>query len=81
MTEFSGSKIINNCFHVDNDEGELGIGHDMIMCRDLMVQLCFTADFKHQLLEWNGATVHTNESRNLLGKYDLTKQEMCEVVM
>ena len=38
MPEFSGSKIINHRFHVDNDEGESGIGYDMIIGRDLMVQ-------------------------------------------
>ena len=81
IPELSGSKIINHIFHVDNDEGELDIGHDMIIGRDLMVQLGLTANFKHQVLQWDGTTVHMNESRNFLGQPDLTKREMREVVM
>ena len=37
IPEFSIRKIINRRFHVDNDEGESGIGYDMIIGRDLMV--------------------------------------------
>ena len=76
IPEFSGSKIINHRFHVDNDEGELGIGHDIIIGRDLMVQLGLTADFKRQVLQWDGATVHMKDSRNFLGQSDLTKREI-----
>ena len=53
----------------------------MIIGRDLMVQIGLTANFKHQVLQWNGTTVHVKESRNLLGKSDLTKREMSEVIM
>ena len=81
MPELSGSKIINHCFHVDKDEGELGIGYDMIICRELMVQLGLTADFKCQVLQWDGATVHIKESINFLGQSDITKRKMGEVVM
>ena len=81
MPEFSGSKIINHRFHVDNDEGESGIGYDMIIGSDLMVQLGLTADFKIQVLQWDDTTVHMKESSNLLGKSNLTKHEMREVVM
>ena len=31
IPEFFSSKIINFCFHVDNDKGESGIGYDMII--------------------------------------------------
>ena len=51
VPEFSGSKIINHRFQVDNYEGESGIGYDMIIGRDLMVQLVLTADFTHQVLK------------------------------
>ena len=37
--------------------------------------------FKRQVLQWDGATVHTKEPRSLLRKYHLTKCEMHEVVM
>ena len=46
MPEFSSSKITNHHFHVDNNKGESCIGYDMIIGRDLMVQLVLTADFK-----------------------------------
>ena len=44
MPGFSCRKIINHRFHVNNDKGELGIGYDMIIGRDLMIQLDLTAD-------------------------------------
>ena len=81
MLEFSSSNIINHLFHVDNNKGELGIGYDMIIGRDLMVQLSLTAKLKRQVLQWNGATLHMKDPRNLLVKFNLTKHEMPEVVM
>ena len=39
----------------------------MIIGRDLMVQLGLMADFKRQVLQWDGATVHMKEPRILLG--------------
>ena len=67
MTEFSISKIINHCFHVDNNKSESGIGYDMIIGRDLMVQLGLTEDFQRQVIQWDGATVHMKEPSILLG--------------
>ena len=46
-----------------------------------MVQLGLMAKSKCQVLQWNGTTVHMKESRNLQGKFNLTKDEMNEVVM
>ena len=46
-----------------------------------MVHLGLTAEFKRQFLQWDGATVHMKETRNLLRKYDLTKHKMCKVAM
>ena len=46
MPEFSSIKIINHCFHADNDKGESGIGYNMIIVRDLTVQIGLTVDFK-----------------------------------
>ena len=48
MPEFSISKIINNYFPVNNDKGESFIGYDMIIGRDLVVQLGLMDDFKHK---------------------------------
>ena len=53
----------------------------MIIGRNLMVQIDTTDDFKRQVLQWDGATVHMKEPRSLLGQSDLTKHDMSEVVM
>ena len=53
----------------------------MIIGHDLMVQIGLTSNFKRQVLQWDGATVHMKDPRNLLGKSDLTKRKMREVVM
>ena len=39
----------------------------MIIGRDLMVQLGLTADFKRQVLQWDGTTVPMKEPSGLLG--------------
>ena len=46
-----------------------------------MVQIGLTTEFKRQVLQWDGATVHMKEPSGLLGKSDLTKREMRKVVM
>ena len=57
MPELSISKIIEHIFHDENGKGESGIGYDMIIFRDLMVQLGLLSDFNHQVLQWDGVTV------------------------
>ena len=52
----------------------------MIIDRDLMVQIFLTADLKHLVIQWDGATVHMKEPSRLIGKSDLTKHEMRKVV-
>ena len=81
MPELSRSKIINHCFHVDNHKGKSGIGYDMIIDHDLMVQLGLTSDFKRQLLQWDGDTVQMKDPRNLLGQSNITKRKMRKVVI
>ena len=81
MTGFSIRKIINHIFHVNNNEGESDIGYWMIIGLNLIVQLGLPANFKNQVLQWDGATVHMNEPSSLIGKSDLTKRDMCEVVI
>ena len=68
MPEFFSRNVTNHRFYVDNDKGESGIGYDMIISRDLMVQLSLTADFKRQVLRWDGATVHMEEPSSLIGQ-------------
>ena len=55
IPDFSSSKTILHCFHIDANEGELGIGYDMIIDHDLMVQIGLLADFKRQVL--NGMVI------------------------
>ena len=69
MPDFSSSKIINHHFLVNNDKGETGVGCDMIIGHNLMLQLSLTADFKRQAFQWDGTTVHMKEPSNFLGKY------------
>ena len=47
----------------------------------MMVQLGLTSNFKCQVIRWDGATVHMKELRSLIGKFNLNKWEMREVVM
>ena len=57
------------------------MGYDIIIGRDLMVQLGITDDFKRKVLQWDGATVHMKDSSNFLGWSNLTKRKMREVEM
>ena len=68
MPEYSSSKIINHRLPVNNDTEETGIGCDMFIVRDLMVHLVLTADFKRQVLQWDGATLHMEEPISLIGQ-------------
>ena len=68
MPDFSIRNIFNHRFHVNNDNIYSGIGYDMIIFCDMMVQLVLTSYFKHKVLQWDGATVHMKEPSGLLGK-------------
>ena len=46
-----------------------------------MVLLRLTADFKCQVLQWDGDTVPMKEPSGLLGQSDLNKSKMRKVVM
>ena len=80
IREFSISKIIDHRFHVNDKKGELVIGYDIIIVRDLMVKLGLTSNLNRQLPQWDGITVSMKEPRGLLGKSDLTSREMRVVV-
>ena len=67
MQEFSRRKIMSHHFHIDNNEGESGIGYDMTIVRDLMVQIGLLDNFKCQLLQWYGDTVPMKEPSGMLG--------------
>ena len=72
---------INHRFHIDTEKVVSGIGYDMIIGRYLMVQLLLKADFRHQVIRRDSANVHMKEPSSFLGKSNLTKREMREVVM
>ena len=65
---FSSRKIILHRFNVDKNEGESGIGYDMIIAHDLMAQLELLDDFKTQLIQWDGATAPMKEPSGMLEK-------------
>ena len=46
-----------------------------------MVQLDLMANFKRQVHQWDGAILNMKKPRYLLGKSDLNRREMREVVM
>ena len=81
MPEFSSSKILNHRFLVGNNKGKSVIDYEMIIGRDLMVQLGLTDRFNLQGLQWYGATVHIKEPSGLLGKSYLNKYNMLKVIM
>ena len=54
---FPSIKIKLHLLQVDNNEGESGIGYDMIIVCDLMVQLGLLDNLRCQVLQWDGATV------------------------
>ena len=81
MPYFSISKIISHRFHVDNNEGEFGIGYGVIVGRDLIVQLGLLDYFKPQILQWDGVTVPMKEPSGLLNQTNLTSRKMRKVVM
>ena len=51
MPGFYISKIILHRFHLDNNEDESGIVYDMVIGRDLMVQLGLLSDLKLKVLQ------------------------------
>ena len=51
------------------------------MGHTLMVQLFLIDDFKRQVLQWDGDTLHMKELSGLIGKSDLNKPDMRKVVM
>ena len=81
MPKFSIIKIIPHRFHVDNDEGESGIGYDIIIGSGLVLQLGLLDDFELQYLQWYYDTVPIKEPSGMLGKTYLTSREMREVLI
>ena len=81
MPIFSISKIILHFFHVDNYEGELGIGYGMIIGREMTVHIVLKSDFKKKCMSWENTAVPMKETSSLIGQYNLKIREMRKVVM
>ena len=73
MPEFSNRKIITYRLHIDNAQGDTGIGHEMIICHDLMVQLGLKANIGRRILEWSETAINMKFPDNFLGQTYLTK--------
>ena len=81
MPEFYISKIILYSFHVDNNEGELGIDYDIIIGCDLMLKLGLMSDFTRQFLQWYGAAVTMKDPNSFLGEHNLTNCDRHELAI
>ena len=81
MPEFSSRKIINHYFHANNDYCKSSIAYDMLIGRDMMVQLGLTDKFKYKVLQWDVTTVHMKEPSGLLRQSVLTKYKIYKVVI
>ena len=81
MPDFSIRKIILNHFHVDNDEGDSGIGYSTILGRYLMLKLGLMAKFKHQGIQWYVTSVPIKEPRSFLIQQILTRRKIHKVAI
>ena len=69
MSEFSRIKIIEHPFHVDNDKGKSGIGYDIIIGHDMMVQSGLWDEFKRQVLPWDCVIVPIKLPSDVVGNH------------
>ena len=53
----------------------------MVIGHDLILQLGPMADFKHQVLQWDGAAVLMKEPISFPGQTDLTSRKMHDVLV
>ena len=62
MTKFYSIKIITHIFHIDNEDGDIGIGYEIIIGQDLMVQLGKIDGFRNNFTKWDVTAVPMNKS-------------------
>jgi len=74
LTEFNSSKIISHRFQVDNDDGDEGIGYDMIIGRDLMESIGMILDFQNKTIQWENMTVSMKNHREAHAFIPLPKE-------
>ena len=73
--------MISQRFHVYYNEVYTGIGYDIIIVLELMVQIGRTANFKRKVLQWCGAVVPMKETSIFLGQTDSIRCNMREVTI
>ena len=71
--------VLTSC--VVHHKGKSGIGYNMIISCELVVQLGLMANFKRQVLQRDGSTVQMKAPTGLLGKLDLINRNIRKVVM
>ena len=79
--QFSRIKIVTRQFHIDDYEGNTGIGYYVIIGWYLMVQPGIISNFKYNFFEWDGATLTTKEPYNVPSKPNITNFKMWETVI
>lgn len=72
LPEFSDSKIINWKFSVEDSEN---IGYDMIIGRDLMMQLKINFSFENKSVSWEGIEIPMRDF-NRLKKWNISQREL-----
>ena len=80
MPEFSASKIINQRFHVDNEEEDMNIGYDMIIGRDLMTKLGLITDYKRKVLTWDDISVPMRSAYHTDSKPTFSRAEIRQIM-
>ena len=81
MPEFLASKIINQRFHVDNEEEDMNIGYDMIIGRDLMTKLGLITDYKRKVLTWDDISVPMRSAYHTDSKPTFSRAEIRRIMM
>ena len=75
MPKFSASKIINQRFHVDNEEEDMNIGYDMIIRRDLMTKLGLIT-----VLTWDDISVPMRSAHHMDSKPTFSRAEIRQIM-
>ena len=84
MQYFYIIRITTHRFHSENEEGDIGIGYDMIIVKYLMVKIWLIENLRHNILEWNENNVPMKPKDCLTlvpGKLKLTKRVILKLLM
>ena len=76
LTEFSDKKIITWTFNVADKES---LGYNMILGRDLLIELKMNISFDRKIVTWEGIEIPMRDF-NKLRKYNLNKKEFKKII-